>query len=172
MKKYLKSPGIWVIAVLIALGAFLLSTFVLPTPLCGIVGVACGGIALGVVSALLNEYDKKYDPLVEKYAGGKTELTEPVRILSIKGQRAGVQGRIVVTRDGVVMVLLPQNGFKFTLDEDHSFIFVERERRLLLAKSDVDIQLTSGVMLNNLSRISTAIASKGFRIEQRENAPY
>jgi hypothetical protein len=172
MKRYISTLGVWAIAVLFALGVFLLSTFMLPTSYSAAVGVGAGVAVAFTVSAILASTDRKYDPLVEKYAGDKTELTEPVRILSIKGQRVGLKGRIVVTRDSVVMVLLPQNGFKFTLDEDHSFIFVEKEHRLLLAKSDVDIQLTSGAMLNNLSRISTAITSKGFRIEQREHAPY
>jgi len=125
-----------------------------------------------VIAWFFSAQNNKFDPIAEKYAKNNTVISEPVKLIGIRGQRVSLPARLVVTCDGAVMILLENEGYRFTLDDDHSFIYVAKEKRMLLAKNGCDVQLTSGKMLNNLGFISLNIANKGFRMERRDHAPY
>lgn len=172
MKRYIQSLWTWVDGIIVALAVFLLLTSVLDPFYCALIGVAAGVLGAVIVAACFSSADKKFDPIVEKYAKNDAIISEPVKVIGIKGQKTTMPARLVVTKGGTVMILLHGEGYRFTLDEDHSFIYVAKENRMLLAKNGCDVQLTSGKMLNNLGMISLAIAEKGFRIERRDHAPY
>lgn len=172
MKRYIQSLWAWVDGIIVALAVFALLLSVLEPFYCAVIGIAAGVIGAVIVAAICSSADKKFDPIVEKYAKNNALVNEPVKVLGIKGQKTSMQGRLVMTNEGTIMILLHTEGYRFTLDEDHSFIYVAKEKRMLLAKNGCDVQLTSGKMLNNLGMISLAIEKKGFRIERREHAPY
>ena len=172
MKRYVQSLWTWVDAAIVSIAfAAFFSTFWYPFY------SALAGLALGILSAYLiacifASQNKKFDPIVEKYAKNNVVINEPIKVIGIRGMSASLPARLVLTHDGELMILLANEGYKFTLGEDHSFIYISGEKRILLAKNGCDVQIASGVMLNNLGYISLAIADKGFRMERREHAPY
>ena len=172
MKRYLQSLWTWIDGIIVALAAFvLLSGYVYPF-YSALIAIALGALGAIVIAWIFDAQNKKFDPIVEKYAKNNTLVNEPIKVIGIKGQRVSLPARLVVTQSGEIMVLLDNEGYKFTLDEDHSFIYIAKEKRMLLAKNGCDVQLMSGKMLNNLPLVSLAIANKGFRIERRDHAPY
>lgn len=172
MKRYIQSLWTWVDGMIVALAVFLLTTSILAPFYCALIGIAAGVIGAVIVAAVFANTDKKFDPIVEKYAKNNAVVNEPVKVLGIKGQKTSMPARLVLTQSGTVMILLHGEGYRFSLDEDHSFIYVAKEHRMLLAKNGCDVQLTSGKMLSNLGYISLAIEKQGFRIERRDHAPY
>lgn len=172
MKRYIQSLWTWVDGIIVAIAVFLVTTSVLDPFYCALIGIAAGVVGAVVVAAVFSSADKRFDSIVEKYAKNNAVVNEPVKVLGIKGQKTSLPARLVLTDNGTIMILLHGEGYRFTLDEDHSFVYVAKEHRMLLAKNGCDVQLTSGKMLNNLGLISLAIEKQGFRIERRDHAPY
>ena len=172
MKRYIQSLWTWVDGIIVALAVFLATSGVLAPFYSALIGIAAGVVGAVIVAAVFSSSDKKFDPIVEKYAKNNAVINEPVKVLGIKGQKTAMPARLVLTDNGTIMILLQGEGYRFTLDEDHSFVYVAKEHRMLLAKNGCDVQLTSGKMLNNLGLISLAIEKQGFRIERRDHAPY
>ena len=172
MKRYLQSVWVWIDGIIISLVVFVLISGSIAPFYSALIAVAAGLLSAAVIAWSFALQNNKFEPIVEKYTKNNVVISEPVKVVGIKGQRVSLPARLVLTTDGAVMILLQSEGYRFTRDEDHSFIYIAKEKRMLLAKNGCDVQLCSGKMLNNLGMISLAIANKGFRIERRDHAPY
>ena len=68
MKRYIQSLWTWVDGMIVALAVFLLTTSILAPFYCALIGIAAGVLGAIIVAAVFANTDKKFDPIVEKYA--------------------------------------------------------------------------------------------------------
>lgn len=173
MKKYLRCGKVWIVSGIC--GFLCLLLFTIPFGERSVIPYLSGVLLFILLAFLLSAIafaaDRAFDPIIGKYVHGNLLISEPVRIESVRGDRKKKRGRLVLT-DKCVLVLLENEGYRFPIEEDHSFIYIHRDKKILLAKNGADLEIAAGDFLNNLPMIADAIEKAGFRISQREHAPY
>ncbi len=173
MNKYLRCGKVWIVSAICGILCILSLTFAFGERsfIPYLAGVLLFFLLPFVLSAIAFVKDRAFDPKVGRYVHGNILVSEPVRVESVRGERKKSRARLVLT-DKCVLVLLENEGYRFPIEEDHSFIYIHKDKKILLAKNGADLEISAGEFLNNLPKIADTIEKAGFRISQREHAPY